>query len=141
MRYGLTLPTSLDARTLAELAYEAEQIGWHGVFYWDVIFGNDPWVALAAVAMRTERIRIGTMLTPISRRRPWKLAGETVAKERAEGYSLSSLLSRLSSWPRSWTRAARLALYSLCRSATGEGSAFGRRPLLSETTNDLISLY
>lgn len=78
MQYGLTLPTSVDARTLAELAYEAEEVGWDGVFYWDVIFGNDPWVTLAAVAMRTERIRVGTMLTPVSRRRPWKLAGETV---------------------------------------------------------------
>jgi len=68
----------VDARTLAELAHEAEEVGWDGVFYWDIIFGNDPWVALAAVAMRTERIRMGTMLTPVSRRRPWKLAGETV---------------------------------------------------------------
>ncbi|MFL5658077.1 MAG: LLM class flavin-dependent oxidoreductase [Ktedonobacteraceae bacterium] len=79
MQYGLTLPTTVDARTLAELAHEAEEVGWDGVFYWDIIFGNDPWVALAAVAMRTERIRMGTMLTPVSRRRPWKLAGETVA--------------------------------------------------------------
>ena len=78
MQYGLTLPTTVDARTLAELAHEAEEVGWDGVFYWDIIFGNDPWVALAAVAMRTERIRMGTMLTPVSRRRPWKLAGETV---------------------------------------------------------------
>ena len=78
MQYGLTLPTTVDARTLAELAHEAEEVGWDGVFYWVIIFGNDPWVALAAVAMRTERIRMGTMLTPVSRRRPWKLAGETV---------------------------------------------------------------
>ena len=78
MQYGITLPTSLDARTLAELAHEAEEVGWDGIFYWDVILGNDPWVALAAVAMHTERMRMGTMLTPISRRRPWKLASETV---------------------------------------------------------------
>ena len=78
MQYGITLPTSVDARTLAELAHEAEEVGWDGIFYWDVIWGNDPWVALAAVAMRTERVRMGTMLTPISRRRPWKLASETV---------------------------------------------------------------
>jgi hypothetical protein len=78
MQYGITLPTTIDARTLAELAQEAEEVGWDGIFYWDVIWGNDPWVALAAVAMRTERVRIGTMLTPISRRRPWKLASETV---------------------------------------------------------------
>ncbi len=78
MQYGITLPTSVDARTLAELAHEAEEIGWDGIFYWDIIWGNDPWVALAAVAMRTERIRMGTMLTPLSRRRPWKLASEAV---------------------------------------------------------------
>lgn len=78
MQYGITLPTTVDARTLAELAHEAEEVGWDGIFYWDIIWGNDPWVALAAVAMRTERVRIGTMLTPVSRRRPWKLASETV---------------------------------------------------------------
>jgi hypothetical protein len=78
MKYGLTLPDTVDARTLGELAFEAEEAGWDGVFYWDVVCGNDPWVALAAAAMRTERVRIGTMLTPVSRRRPWKLASEAM---------------------------------------------------------------
>lgn len=79
MQFGVTLPDNVGARTLAEIAYEAEEVGWDGLFVWDVIFGNDPWVMLAAVAMRTGRIRMGTMLTPPSRRRPWKLAGEAVA--------------------------------------------------------------
>jgi alkanesulfonate monooxygenase SsuD/methylene tetrahydromethanopterin reductase-like flavin-dependent oxidoreductase (luciferase family) len=79
MQFGVTLPDYVGPRLLAEIAHEAEESGWDGIFVWDTIFGNDPWVMLAAVAMRTERIRMGTMLTPLSRRRPWKLAGEAVA--------------------------------------------------------------
>ncbi len=82
MKYGLTLPDTVDARTLGELAYQAEESGWDGIFYWDVICGNDPWIALAAAAMRTQRIRIGTMLTPVSRRRPWKLASEAMTLDQ-----------------------------------------------------------
>jgi hypothetical protein len=77
MQYGVTFP-NVDARTLAELAHEAEVAGWDGIFVWDIIWGIDAWVSLAAVAMRTERIRFGTMLTPLSRRRPWKVASEVM---------------------------------------------------------------
>ena len=88
MRYGLDVPNYGDyfePRRLAELAYEAEQSGWDGFFLWDTLWAGitepivDPWVALAAIAMRTERIRIGPMVTPVPRRRPWKLARETVS--------------------------------------------------------------
>ena len=44
---------------------------------WEPVWGVDAWVSLAAAAMRTERIRLGTMITPVSRMRPWKLASET----------------------------------------------------------------
>lgn len=77
MRYGFVLPCG-DARTAADLAYDAERAGWDGFFVYETIWGIDAWVSLAAAAMRTERIRLGTLLTPISRRRPWKLASETV---------------------------------------------------------------
>ena len=77
MQYGVTFP-NVDARTLAELAHGAEEAGWDGVFVWDIIWGIDAWVSLAVVAMRTERVRFGTMLTPLSRRRPWKVASEVV---------------------------------------------------------------
>ena len=77
MQYGLTFP-DMDPRTLADLAHEAEEAGWDGVFVWDLIYGIDAWVSLAAVATRTERVRFGTMLTPLSRRRPWKVASEVV---------------------------------------------------------------
>ena len=92
MRFGISIPAFADLsdpRVLAELAHDAETAGWDGFFLWDHIFFDptfhpiaDPWVALAAVALRTERMRIGTMITPIARRRPWKLARETVSVDR-----------------------------------------------------------
>ena len=45
----------------------------------------DPWVALAAIAALTERIRIGPMITPVARRRPWKLARETTTLDHLSG--------------------------------------------------------
>ena len=79
--------TSGDPRTAAELAALAEEQGWDGVFTWDgVALGSmdtyDPWVLLAAMAMRTERVRLGAIVTPPSRRRPWKLARETMTLDR-----------------------------------------------------------
>ncbi len=76
MKYGFILPYG-DARTAAESAHAAEQAGWDGFFVWEPVWGIDAWVSLTAAAMRTERIRLGTMLTPLSRMRPWKLASET----------------------------------------------------------------
>lgn len=91
MKYGFVFPGG-DARSLAELAHEAEAVGWDGAFIPDCIFidapevaddlGFDPWVTLAAMAMRTERIRLGTMITPPSRRRPWKLAREVATLDQ-----------------------------------------------------------
>jgi alkanesulfonate monooxygenase SsuD/methylene tetrahydromethanopterin reductase-like flavin-dependent oxidoreductase (luciferase family) len=76
MKYGFVLPCG-DARTAADFAYDAEQAGWDGFYVWEPVWGIDAWVALTAAAMRTERIRLGTDLTPLSRMRPWKLASET----------------------------------------------------------------
>lgn len=81
MRYGFVLPGG-DARTVANLARDAEESGWDGFFVCEPIWGVDAWVALTAAAMVTERIRLGTMLTPVSRRRPWKLASETATLDR-----------------------------------------------------------
>ena len=97
MKFGLDLPNmggAGDPRLLAEIAHEAEESGWDGVFIFDSILSPewesqfpddpekratvDPWIALAAMAMRTERVTLGTMITPLSRRRPWKVARETV---------------------------------------------------------------
>ena len=76
MKYGFVLPEG-DARQAADLAREAEAAGWDGFFVWEPVWGIDAWVCLAAAAMQTERIRLGTLLTPLSRMRPWKLASET----------------------------------------------------------------
>lgn len=91
MLYGVNLPNmGVNVQTLAQLAVEAETAGWDGVFVWDCLYGSpenkpeqretcDPWIALASIAMATKRIRLGTMVTPLSRRRPWKVARETVS--------------------------------------------------------------
>lgn len=93
MRYALNVPNVGDLDTLLALGTEAEAAGWDGFFVWDqmgfmrdvpvTVF--DPWVLLAAVAERTERIRLGTMITPLARRRPWKLARETVTLDHLSG--------------------------------------------------------
>ncbi|OLB79594.1 MAG: monooxygenase [Actinobacteria bacterium 13_2_20CM_2_71_6] len=81
MKYGFVLPWG-DARTAAELA---EAHGWDGFFMWEPVWGVDAWVALAAAAMTTSRIRLGTMLTPLPRRRPWDLAGQSATLDNLSG--------------------------------------------------------
>jgi alkanesulfonate monooxygenase SsuD/methylene tetrahydromethanopterin reductase-like flavin-dependent oxidoreductase (luciferase family) len=81
MKHGFVFPIGA-ARTAAEFAREAEKAGWDGFFVWEPVWGEDPWVMLAACAMVTDTIRLGTLLTPVSRRRPWKLAKETASVDR-----------------------------------------------------------
>jgi hypothetical protein len=95
MRYGLDASVDMgatgpntDPRRLAELAAEAEAAGRDGFFVSDMVFADrmekpvlDPWIAPAAVAARTRRIRIGAMVTPLARRRPWQVARQ--AERRA----------------------------------------------------------
>ncbi|MGE5595309.1 MAG: LLM class flavin-dependent oxidoreductase [Hyphomicrobiales bacterium] len=76
MKFGFVQPFG-DARFTVDLAREAEQSGWDGLFVWEPVWGPDAWVALTAAAMVTERLRLGTMLTPVSRMRPWELASKT----------------------------------------------------------------
>ncbi len=76
MKYGFVIPSG-DARTVANLAKTAESAGWDAIFVWEPVWGIDAWISLTAAAMQTERIRLGTMITPLSRMRPWKLASET----------------------------------------------------------------
>src|SRR6266540_4246981 len=84
MRFGFVLPRG-DARDAAELAAVAEDAGWDGFFVWESVWGVDAWMALAAAAVRTERIRLGTMLTPLPRKRPWELAGQTATLDNLSG--------------------------------------------------------
>ena len=91
MKYGLYLPNFGafgDARLLADMAHDAEQAGWDGFFLWDHIARTvtphvvDTWVALTAIAMSTSSIRFGPLVTPLPRRRPWKLARETASLDQ-----------------------------------------------------------
>ena len=85
-----------DPRACARLATSAEQHGWHGCFLWDHVLRPDPpmaiadpWVALAAIAVATEQIRIGPMITPLVRRRPQKLAREVTSLDQLSGGRLT----------------------------------------------------
>ncbi len=91
--YTANFGAETTPRSMADLAAEAEEAGWDGFFIWDhMVYSRtqklplyDPWVVLAGIAMNTEHIRIGTTVTPIARRRPWKLARETVTLDHLSG--------------------------------------------------------
>jgi alkanesulfonate monooxygenase SsuD/methylene tetrahydromethanopterin reductase-like flavin-dependent oxidoreductase (luciferase family) len=96
VQFGISLPnfgTYHDPRLTARLAREAEEAGWDGFFLWDHMLwtwpevqpGSDPYVMLAAIAMSTERIRFGALVTPIARRRPWKMARELTTLDHLSG--------------------------------------------------------
>jgi alkanesulfonate monooxygenase SsuD/methylene tetrahydromethanopterin reductase-like flavin-dependent oxidoreductase (luciferase family) len=82
MRFAINIPPFTAPATIVEIARDAEAAGWDGVFLWDHLRWSphsspdvhDPWVLLGAIAHATERVRIGTLVTPLSRRRPWVVA-------------------------------------------------------------------
>ena len=142
MKYALTLPPIgpySDPNRLSDLAVEAEQAGWDGFFLWDhfIYFSPydpkvpmhpfpDPWVSLAAVAAKTERITIGPMVTSLARRRPWKVARETVSLDllsegrliRVSGWAhppISTSVRSVKKWatgcaPAKWTKGWRFSM-------------------------------
>ncbi|GLY94267.1 LLM class flavin-dependent oxidoreductase [Actinoplanes sp. NBRC 103695] len=84
MRYGVILPGGTAAQQL-EQAVLAERSGWDGVFVWEAAYGVDAWSLLAAMAARTERVRLGTILTPLPWRRPWKVASQVATVDQLSG--------------------------------------------------------
>ena len=71
MKFGFVVPWG-DATDVGDLAAAAEEAGWDGLFVWEPVWGVDAWISLGLAAARTSKIRLGTMLTPPSRRRPWE---------------------------------------------------------------------
>lgn len=90
---GVVPAGEVDVHALAELGQLAEQAGWDGFFIEDYLTHwagpdiptVDPWIGLAAVAMRTNTIRLALMVTPLARRRPWKVAREAVTLDHLSG--------------------------------------------------------
>jgi alkanesulfonate monooxygenase SsuD/methylene tetrahydromethanopterin reductase-like flavin-dependent oxidoreductase (luciferase family) len=84
VKYGFVIPELNDPHEIVELAAMAEEAGWDGFFNWDSSYFEEPkplydaWLTLTAIAMRTERIRIGALLFALYRRRPWEVARESV---------------------------------------------------------------
>lgn len=97
MKYGAALPYG-SARTAANLAQLAEQSGWDGIFLGDAIWCQDPMIGLAAAAMTTSRIRLGSMVVPVPLRRPWKLASESVALDHLSNGRLTLGLGAGAVW-------------------------------------------
>jgi probable F420-dependent oxidoreductase len=94
VRYGICLAnigSYADPRTTVRLAVAAEAAGWDAVFVWDhlaFVWGPpaaDPWITLAAVATRTERVRLGPAVTPVARRRPHVLAQQVATLDVLSG--------------------------------------------------------
>src|SRR5881398_2060750 len=84
MLTGFVLPGGSATEQL-EQAVLAERSGWDGVFVWEAAYGVDAWSLLAVMAARTERIRLGTLLTPLPWRRPWKVASQVATVDQLSG--------------------------------------------------------
>jgi Luciferase-like monooxygenase len=81
MKFGVVLPGGTATQQL-EQAIVAEDSGWDGVFVWEAAYGVEAWTLLAAMAARTSRVRLGTVLTPLPWRRPWKVASQVVTLDQ-----------------------------------------------------------
>lgn len=100
MRYAINVPNFgeyAEPETFLQVARDAEAAGWDALFVWDHILVDpdwgvpiaDPWVLLAAAATVTERIRLGPMVTPLPRRRPWVVARQSVTLDHLSGGRLT----------------------------------------------------
>jgi alkanesulfonate monooxygenase SsuD/methylene tetrahydromethanopterin reductase-like flavin-dependent oxidoreductase (luciferase family) len=93
MRIGVSLPPFTSPSTLVEMAAAAERAGWDGVFVWDHLHFarsmrldvHDPWVLLGAMAVSTRSVLLGTMVTPLARRRPQVVAKQVVTLDHLSG--------------------------------------------------------
>jgi alkanesulfonate monooxygenase SsuD/methylene tetrahydromethanopterin reductase-like flavin-dependent oxidoreductase (luciferase family) len=93
VHFAISIPPFTDPNVIVDLAVDAETAGWDGVFLWDHLQWDahlgldihDPWALLSAMAVRTQRVVLGTSVTPLARRRPWVLAKQVVTLDHLSG--------------------------------------------------------
>lgn len=93
MRHAVNIPPFTNPSTVVQMAYDAEAAGWDGVFLWDHLQWStktrpdvhDPWTLLGAIAQVTERVRIGTLVTPLTRRRVQIVAKQLLTLDHLSG--------------------------------------------------------
>jgi alkanesulfonate monooxygenase SsuD/methylene tetrahydromethanopterin reductase-like flavin-dependent oxidoreductase (luciferase family) len=93
VKYALNIPPFADPRTFVAMAVDAEAAGWDGVFLWDHLQWSpevrpdvhDPWVLLGAIAQATERVLLGPLVTPLTRRRPVVVAKHVITLDHLSG--------------------------------------------------------
>jgi alkanesulfonate monooxygenase SsuD/methylene tetrahydromethanopterin reductase-like flavin-dependent oxidoreductase (luciferase family) len=94
MRFAIDIPNFgafADPQLTAQIARDAEAAGWDAVWVWDHVQRDagvpyaDPWILLTVIALATERVRLGPMVTPLPRRRPWLVAREAVTLDILSG--------------------------------------------------------
>jgi alkanesulfonate monooxygenase SsuD/methylene tetrahydromethanopterin reductase-like flavin-dependent oxidoreductase (luciferase family) len=94
VKHGIFLPPFsdlADPRRVARLAADAEHAGWDGFYLWDHMLAlpgmavAEAWTTLAAIAVATSRIRLGALVTPLTRRRPWVLARQVATLDQLSG--------------------------------------------------------
>ncbi len=93
MRFAIGIPPFTDPSVIVGVAVDAEAAGWDGVLVWDHLQWDthrglevhDPWAVLAAMAVRTERVMLGTAVTPLARRRPWVVAKQVTTLDHLSG--------------------------------------------------------
>src|SRR5262245_27138592 len=93
MKYAISTPNMGRPTDLVALAVAAEAGGWDGVFLWDhlqlvramTLDVLDPWVVLGAMAQATARVRLGALVTPLPRRRPWVVAKHVTTLDHLSG--------------------------------------------------------
>ncbi len=127
MKFGLALPYNIGPNVV-RYARMAEDAGWDGLFLGDAIWCEDPMIALAAAAVVTEKIRLGTMIIPVPIRRPWKLASESIALDRLSDGRLTLGLATGAVW---------MGWYAFPDEVTGNRA---RAEMLDETI-DILTLF
>lgn len=106
MRYGFIVPGG-TLEEIIDAGVETEAAGWDGFFYYDHDSGpgaSDPWVALAAVALRTQKVRLGALLVPLPWRRPWLVARALTTLDHLSGGRMILPIGLGAVEPEDWER-------------------------------------